>query len=320
MNEFDRSVSNTLNTELLTEKIEVIQVNVGLLCNQQCAHCHLEASPYRKEIMGWTVMESILELVGEVRPKLVDITGGAPELNSNIPRFIKELRKNDTEVQLRTNLTVLLERGMEDLPSFFQENNIKLVASMPCYLEENVCAQRGPGTYEKSIIALKTLNSQGYGIESGLTLDLVYNPGGPVLPPDQSSLEKDYKRELYDRFNIKFNNLLVITNMPLGKFLVALEEDEQADKYRKLLRNSFNPDTLPTLMCRKQISIGWNGGIYDCDFNLALGLGVHSGVPGNISEISENGLVPRKIVTGEHCFGCTAGFGSSCGGALTQLY
>ena len=318
MNEFERRVGNELDAELSTEIIEVIQVNIGLLCNQQCAHCHLEAAPDRKEIMEWTVMASILELVKEVRPKLVDITGGAPELNFNIRRFVIELRKIGTTVQLRTNLTVLLEPGMEDLPSFFRDNEVKLVASMPCYLEENVCAQRGTGIYEKSTEALNKLNSLGYGIESGLTLDLVYNPGGPVLPPDQSSLEKDYKRELDDRFGIKFNNLYVITNMPLGKFLGVLEVEGRAKEYRKLLSDSFNPDTLSGLMCKKQISIGWDGKIYDCDFNLALGLGVHSEVPGNISDFSGNGWVPRKIITGEHCFGCTAGFGSSCGGSLTQ--
>jgi radical SAM/Cys-rich protein len=318
MNEFDRNVMTALKTELQTEKIEVIQVNVGYLCNQQCAHCHLEASPYRKEIMEWTVMASILELVRELRPKLVDITGGSPELNFNIQRFISELRKNDIVVQLRTNLTAFLEPGLDTLPAFFRDNRVKLVASMPCYLEENVRVQRGPGTYEKSIEVLKKLNLLGYGIKLALTLDLVYNLGGPFLPSGQSSLEKDYKRELYDRFKIEFNNLLVITNMPLGKFLGVLEEEGRAEEYRKLLRDSFNPDNLPGLMCRSQISIGWDGQIYDCDFNLALGLGVHSEVPGNISDISRSRLVPRKIITGEHCFGCTAGFGSSCGGALIK--
>ncbi len=318
MNDFDRNVLNALNTELFAEKIEIIQVNVGYLCNQQCAHCHLEASPDREEIMEWDVMESILELVKKIHPKLVDITGGAPELNSNIQRFVKELKSLGTEVQLRTNLTALLEPGLDHLPSFFRDNRVKLVASMPCYLEENVSAQRGPGTYEKSIKALKKLNSLGYGIEPGLILDLVYNPGGPVLPPDQSSLESDYKRELYDRFGIKFNNLYIITNMVLGNFRIFLEENKQLDEYQNLLSDSFNSDTLHGLMCRSQISIGWDGNIYDCDFNLALGLGVHSDVPGNISEISDKGFVPRKIITGEHCFGCTAGFGSSCRGALTE--
>ncbi len=318
MNDFDRNVEKALNTELVSKKIEVIQVNVGLLCNQQCSHCHIEASPSRDEMMNWDVMESVLKLVKEVCPKLLDITGGSPELNRNIKRFIEELRKIDIKVQLRTNLTVLLEPGMEDLPSFFRENCVKLVASLPCYLRENVCAQRGYGTYEKSIEVLKILNSLGYGIEPGLLLDLVYNPGGPVIPPDQTSLERDYKKELHDRFGIEFNHLIVITNMPIGKFLKNLEERGQVEEYRKLLLDSFNPETLPGLMCKYQISIGWDGAISDCDFNLALGLAVHQGVPRNVSKINGEVLVPRKIITGEHCFGCTAGFGSSCGGALVQ--
>jgi radical SAM/Cys-rich protein len=219
-------------------------------------------------------------------------------------------------VQVRTNLTVLLEPGMEKMPKFYRRHKIQLVASLPCYLEENVCAQRGKGVYEKSITALKQLNTLGYGIDPDLPLNLVYNPGGPFLPPLQTSLEKDYRSELGRRFGITFTHLLTITNMPLGRFQMDLYQKGQENNYLDLLRKSFNPETLAGLMCRHQISVGWDGRLYDCDFNLALGLPVNHGAPDHIESFRVSDLNLRRIVTGEHCFGCTAGAGSSCRGAL----
>jgi radical SAM/Cys-rich protein len=247
---------------------------------------------------------------------LVDLTGGAPELNPHFRNFVLALRRGGHTVQVRTNLTVLLEPGMEDLPEFFRDQHIQLVASMPCYLEENVCAQRGKGVYEKSIAAIKRLNALGYGSNPELLLSLIYNPGGPFLPPPQSVLEEDYRRELGQRFQITFTHLLTITNMPLGRFRTDLIGKKEQESYMQLLRKSFNPRTVKGLMCCRQLSVGWDGTLYDCDFNLALGLPVNHGAPDHIMSFRPNELRTRRIVTGDHCFGCTAGAGSSCGGAL----
>lgn len=247
---------------------------------------------------------------------MVDLTGGAPEMNLHFRKFVQALRQEGHRVQVRTNLTVLLEAGLEDLAEFLREHQVQLVASLPCYLEENVQAQRGVGVYEKSIAAIKRLNALGYGFESGLALNLVYNPGGPFLPPPQKVLEEDYRRELGTRFGISFTRLLTITNMPLGRFRAELNRQNQEQDYLRLLRKSFNPHTVGGLMCRQQISIGWDGTLYDCDFNLALGLPVNHGAPDHIQSFSPPDLRMRRIVTGEHCFACTAGAGSSCGGAL----
>lgn len=261
-------------------------------------------------------MMLVLEAAKRSHCRLVDLTGGAPELNPYFSRFIKTLRQEGYQVQVRTNLTALREPGMEEMPAFFKEYQIKLVASLPCYLEENVCAQRGKGAYEKSIAAIKRLNALGYGSNPELPLNLVYNPGGPFLPPPQSVLEEDYRRELWGRFGINFTHLLTITNMPLGRFRKELNQQNQERHYRALLRKSFNPLTVEGLMCRHQINIGWEGTLYDCDFNLALELPVNHGAPDHIKSFTLEGLRERRIVTGEHCFGCTAGSGSSCMGAL----
>jgi radical SAM/Cys-rich protein len=247
---------------------------------------------------------------------LIDLTGGAPELNPSFRQFVSALRKENLQVQVRTNLTVLLEPGMEDLPEFLRNHQIHLVASLPCYLEENVRAQRGEGVYGKSIEAIRRLNALGYGIKTHLPLSLVYNPGGPFLPPPQSALEKDYRRELGQRFGITFTHLLTITNMPLGRFHSELSLQKQEENYLQLLRKSFNLQTVEGLMCRYQISVGWDGTLYDCDFNLALKLPVDHGAPDHIQRFNPAELLTRRIVTGEHCFGCTAGYGSSCSGAL----
>ena len=315
-NEFEKQIGQITGGGLHSRQIEILQINLGLQCNQQCLHCHLNASPHRTEMMEWPVMELALHAAGNSGCRLVDLTGGAPELNPNFCRFIEALRKNGHEVQVRTNLTVLLEPGMDKIPEFFREHNIRLVASLPCYLEENVSAQRGKGVYEKSIAAIRQLNTLGYGLDPKLPLNLVYNPGGPFLPPLQSALEEDYRRQLGERFGISFTQLLTITNMPLGRFRAHLSQPGAREKLPHLLRKSFNPDTLSGLMCRYQISIGWDGTLYDCDFNLALGLPVNHGAPDHIKSFRLSDLNLRRIVTGEHCYGCTAGAGSSCQGAL----
>jgi len=316
MNDFEKQIAEVSSEGLHSLKVKTLQVNVGLQCNQQCNHCHLESSPQRKEMMEWPTMELVLKAAGSVRCQLVDLTGGAPELNPSFRHFIVALRQEGLSVQVRTNLTVLLEPRMDTMPEFLRDHEVQLVASMPCYLEENVRAQRGTGVYEKSIQAIKRLNGLGYGYESSLPLNLVYNPGGPFLPPPQPALEEDYRRELDKRFGITFTRLLTITNMPLGRFRKELNRQNQEQSYFELLRKSFNPLTLRGLMCRHQITVGWDGTLYDCDFNAALGLAVNHGAPDHIRSFKAEDLCTRRIVTGEHCFGCTAGSGSSCGGAL----
>ena len=316
MNAFEKSIAAMGEDGLYSHGLEIVQVNVGVKCNQRCGHCHLEASPERREMMSWPIMEKVLGAAEEARPHLVDLTGGAPELNPHFRPFVTALRKQGHSVQVRTNLTVLFEPGMEDLPRFPREHWVRLVASLPCYLQENVCAQRGEGAYQKSIEAIKTLNRLGYGSRPELSLNLVYNPGGPFLPPPQTALEEDYRRELGSRFGIAFTRLLTITNVPLGRFRNELQRQKQESEYLRLLRDSFNPLTVPGLMCRHQVSVGWEGTLYDCDFNLALGLPVDHGAPDHIRSFDPQELKSRRIVTGEHCFACSAGAGSSCGGAL----
>lgn len=316
MNDFEKQAAGVSSDGLHSLKIETFQVNLGLQCNQQCNHCHLDASPRRREAMNWPTMKLVLEAAKGVGVQLVDLTGGAPELNPYFLRFVAALRHEGYRVQVRTNLTALLEPGLEEMPEFFRDYLIQLVASMPCYLEENVQAQRGMGVYAKSIEVIERLNSLGYGWKSDLTLNLVYNPGGPFLPPPQSTLEEDYRRELGQRFGITFTRLLTITNMPLGRFWMELVRQNQEKNYLSLLRGSFNPQTVEGLMCRRQISVAWDGTLYDCDFNLALGLQVNHGAPDHIRSFKPEALWVRRIVTGEHCFGCTAGSGSSCSGAL----
>ncbi len=244
MNDFEKRIADVSNAGLHSLKVKTLQVNVGLRCNQQCHHCHLEASPQRKEMMGWQTMEMVLEAARSLRCELIDLTGGAPELNPSFRRFIAALRQESLSVQVRTNLTVLLEPDMNTLPEFLRDHRVQIVASMPCYLEENVRAQRGIGVYEKSVEAIKRLNGLGYGYDSLLPLNLVYNPGGPFLPSPQSSLEEDYRRELGNRFGIRFTHLLTITNMPLGRFRKELSRLNEEDNYLELLRRSFNPLTV----------------------------------------------------------------------------
>ncbi len=318
MNQFEKIACEDNQEGLHAEGIETIQVNVGLRCNQSCAHCHLSASSNNNQLMDWPTMEKVLRIAGINRPETVDITGGAPELNPDLKKFIDRLKRLGVQCQVRTNLTALMEPGLEELAGFFKDQRVKLVGSLPCYLMENVRAQRGEGVYERSIESLRRLNALGYGNDPDLQLDLVYNPGGAFLPGDQGDLETAYKEELFSRFGITFNRLLTITNMPLGRFEEKLKENGRYDKYLKLLSDSFNPGTVHGLMCRYQISIGWDGTLYDCDFNLALGMVMNHGAPDHIDGWDLGRIVNRRIVTGMHCFGCTAGRGSSCSGALAE--
>ncbi len=316
MNEFDTRIQKDCGLDLYASEIQKIQVNLGLKCNQSCRHCHLDCGPKREEMMDWETMTAVIETARIVQPEMMDITGGSPEIHPLFKKFVKALRNDGHNVQVRTNLTALLEPGLEDIPEFLKENKVHLVASMPCYLEENVNAQRGNGVYGKSIKMLQKLNSLGYGMQPEFPLYLVYNPGGPSLPPDQAQLEGDYKRELFNRFGIHFTHLYTITNMPIGRFWEGLKQEKKNDEYMQLLLGGFNCQTVGELMCRHQICVGWDGTLYDCDFNIALGLPVRKELPKNIKDFTLEPLSNRKIVTGRHCFGCTAGFGSSCGGAL----
>jgi radical SAM/Cys-rich protein len=308
-NAFDEAVGGELRGTTMT----TVQVNIGLTCNLACHHCHVESSPKRTEQMSRATMEQVLSTAARIGATMLDITGGAPEMNPNFRWFMAQARERGLTVMVRTNLTILLEDGYTDLPDFFRTHRAHLVASMPCYLEQNVDKQRGRRVYAGSIEAIHRLNSIGYGIRDELPLDLVYNPLGPSLPPDPAKLETDYRRELRERFGLSFTRLVTITNMPVGRFLHDLKRDGKADQYAQLLRDSFNNDTVEELMCRHQLHISHDGTLYDCDFNYALGLSC-----GHLSDFDPAAHVHRRIVTGEHCFGCTAGRGSSCGGALVS--
>lgn len=316
MNRFDQLVRQVQGEPLRSGDAVTIQANLGLRCNLRCRHCHVEASPERGEMMVWPVMEAVLRLALALPAGLVDLTGGAPELNPDFRRFVTALRTAGRPVQVRTNLTVFDEPGQADTPEFLMRNRVRLVASLPCYLDENVNAQRGPGVYSRSIAALRRLNSLGYGCREELPLNLVYNPGGAFLPPDQAGLEADYRLAMRTRHGVEFTRLLSITNMPAGRFLQELSVQGKAGRYQSLLQDSFNPQTLDGLMCRSQICVAWDGALADCDFNLAFGLGLTAALPSKIDELDPAMLHGRPIVTGEHCFACTAGCGSSCRGAL----
>jgi radical SAM/Cys-rich protein len=269
-------------------------------------------------MMDWDTMEVVVDIANQTKPELVDITGGSPELNPLLHRFVSVLRADGHDVQVRTNLTVMFEPRMEEMVEFYRSARIKLVASLPCYTKVNVDSQRGQGVYDKSIEALKRLNAAGYGSDPNLKLDLVYNPGGAVLPSEQSSLESDYRENLHKDHGIVFNNLRTITNMPIGRFQRLLQGNKEYEQYNRLLRESFNPETLDGLMCRHQIEVAWDGLLYDCDFNLALHAPIGNGVSERPKDFDVDKYSKRRIVTGDYCFGCTAGYGSSCGGALVS--
>lgn len=303
--------------ELRRREVTTLQLNVGKLCNQACHHCHVEAGPKRTEIMPARVAERVLTLLAAtLEIQTVDITGGAPELNENFRLLVSESRRMQKQVIDRCNLTVLFEPGLETLAEFLAANHVEITASLPCYTESNVDQQRGKGAFEKSIRALRMLNTIGYGKPgSRLALNLVYNPLGASLPPPQEKLEADYKSHLRESFGIEFNRLFTITNMPIKRFADMLVREGKHESYMGLLANHFNPATVEHVMCRDLVSIGWDGKIYDCDFNQMLDLETPGGK--NIWEIdSFSELANSRIATDSHCFGCTAGAGSSCGGSL----
>ena len=293
-----------------------LQINVGRLCNQACNHCHVDAGPKRTEIMTWETMQAIIDWAARARIANVDITGGAPEINPNFRRLVDAFIDIGARVTSRCNLTVLLEPGQEDLAMWYAGRHVRLVCSLPCYSRNNVDAQRGKGVFNKSIVALRRLNAQGYGRGDMLVLDLVYNPGSAILPPPQETLEQDYKQRLLDDFGIRFNKLLTLTNLPINRFAHYLDLSGQRETYQKLLVDNFNPNTVADLMCRHLLSVDWLGRVYDCDFNQMLDLPLAARRHRYLWQIDADALVDNAISVGNHCFGCTAGNGSSCGGAL----
>ena len=296
-------------------KLDTLQVNLGYLCNLSCAHCHVNAGPTRTELMDEQTIEQVLALLSGAGIHTLDLTGGAPELNPRFRYLVSAARALGVRVIDRCNLTVLFEPGQEDLAEFLAAEQVEITASLPCYLEENVQEQRGKGVYQDSIRALRHLNRLGYGDE--LPLNLVYNPVGLALPPPQAALEADYRRELSQRFDINFSQLFTITNMPISRFGAVLLAQGQYVEYMGLLRDNFSADNLETLMCRSLVSIDWQGYVYDCDFNQMLELPVLASDRRHIADLlAEVDMEGAAVATGEHCYGCTAGQGSSCGGAL----
>ncbi|HEX4807302.1 MAG TPA: arsenosugar biosynthesis radical SAM (seleno)protein ArsS [Bryobacteraceae bacterium] len=305
---------------LRRDRVTTLQIDTGKLCNQACQHCHVDAGPKRTEIMSEEIAERVLSLLSaSATIATVDITGGAPELNPNFRRLVQRSRELDHTVIDRCNLTVLFEPGMESLADFLVTHQVEITASLPCYTAENVDAQRGRGVFDKSIRALQHLNSLGYGMPgSELKLNLVYNPLGASLPPDQSRLETDYKRQLREQFSIEFHQLFTLTNMPIKRFADFLDRSGKRTDYMRLLTEHFNAATVCGLMCRSLVSVGWDGVLYDCDFNQMLEIGMN-GLRSTVWDLqSFDDLSGQHIATASHCFGCTAGAGSSCGGALQK--
>lgn len=298
--------------------ITVFQINVGKLCNQTCRHCHVDAGPDRTESMSRETAELCIQALAKTDIPTVDITGGAPELNPNFRWLVEQSRALGRQVMDRCNLSVLLLPSQADLAEFLAANRVEIIASLPYYRASQTNAQRGDGVFEKSVDGLRILNALGYGQEgTGLTLNLVYNPVGAFLPPKQEAIESTFRKELRNRHDIEFNHLYTITNMPISRFLEFLIESGNYEGYMERLANAFNPAAAAGVMCRYTISVGWDGTLYDCDFNQMLDLPVNHGAPSHIRDFDPAQLHQRQIVTRNHCYGCTAGAGSSCGGAVT---
>ena len=300
-------------------KTEVLQVNVGKVCNLTCVHCHVNAGPKRKEIMSRATIDRVVDWFAKTDIPKIDITGGAPEMIPDFKYLIERVKalKPQRHVIDRCNLTILLQPGYEDYAEFMFRHEVEIIASMPCYSAENVNAQRGEGVFDDSIKAMQLLNSLGYGIDPRLPLHLVYNPNGAFLPPLQSELEADYKRELKQHFGIVFNKLYTITNLPIARFASYLKNNNKLDEYMELLIENFNVATIDGLMCRNTISVGWRGEVFDCDFNQMLHMQWRDDErPLWLWQVDPEQVENRPVMTGDHCFGCTAGAGSSCGGAL----
>ncbi len=309
-----------LNFDVLRRRaLEVLQVNMGRYCNLACVHCHVESGPTRKEMMSRARVDAVLRFLQSTQIATLDITGGAPELHPNFDYLVESAREFGRHVMDRCNLTVIFEPGKDYLPEFFRRHQVELVCSLPCYSVENVDKQRGKGTFDASIRALKILNGQGYGHPgSSLLLNLVYNPVGPHLPPAQAELEADYKRILKEQFGIVFHHLFCLTNMPITRYATHLKLRGELGGYLNLLEQNFNAATLDQVMCRNLISVGWNGSVYDCDFNQMLDLPLRDVDGGrlDIASLTLDQLRERAITVADHCYACTAGSGSSCGGAL----
>ncbi len=304
---------------LYRKPLEILQVNLGYRCNQSCLHCHVNAGPSRKESMNWEIVQQVIELLRASRVHTLDLTGGAPELNPHFRYLVETARRMNVRVIDRCNLTILEVAGQETLAEFLAAQRVEIVASMPCYLQENVDAQRGEGVFAASIRGLQRLNALGYGLEgTGLILNLVFNPQGPSLPPPQAALEADYKAHVKEHYGIQFNQLYTLTNMPIQRFGSMLISKGQFHDYMKLLKSAHREENLDTVMCRNLLSVAWNGEVYDCDFNQMLGIPLRlRGRPRvHIKDLLHVDLNGNPISVADHCYGCTAGQGSSCGGAL----
>ena len=300
------------------EPIDTLQINIGYKCNQACKHCHVNSSPSRTEMMSDEIIDLIPKIISKYQIKNLDITGGAPELHPKFKKLILSLRNLEVNIIDRCNLTIFFEEGFQDLPSFLAENKVTITASLPCYEKDNVERQRGFGVFDKSIKAIKILNNLGYGkTNQKLQLNLVYNPINPTLPPPQEKLEIDYKKTLYEKYKITFNKLYTITNMPINRYADFLKMNNELEQYFDLLTKNFNANNLKNLMCKKTISVDWEGQIYDCDFNQQLKLKSEKG-PRNLFELlNYSSEFNYEIAANKHCFACTAGSGSSCGGSLS---
>lgn len=301
------------------DKLETLQVNLGYLCNQQCVHCHVDAGPKRTEIMKRKTVEQLVDFLRVSNIKKLDLTGGAPEMNPHFRFLVSEAHKLGVQVVDRCNLTILSEPGYENLAQFFADHQVEVVASLPCYLEENVDKQRGKGTFDASLIGLKKLNDVGYGqADTKLQLNLMYNPQGPSLPPSQVELEAAYREHLKNSYDIVFSHLFTLTNMPIQRFGSMLISKGQFEDYMQLLRDNFKQENLDSVMCRSLISVDWQGYVYDCDFNQMLNLPapLNKQAKPHIGELMDLTFEGKEIIIKDHCYGCTAGQGSSCGGAL----
>ena len=315
---FKEKVKNSNFQQVRPTGLEILQINVGYMCNQVCSHCHVDAGPDRKEIMTQETMEQILQVLRNSKINTVDLTGGAPEMHPQFRWFVEEIRKTEVEeIIVRSNLTIILaNKKYNDLPEFFSEHKIHVISSLPFYKRNKTDRQRGDGVFDSSIKALQMLNAVGFGLpNSELQLDLVYNPSGAFLPGDQKALELDFKKALAEDFNIKFNLLFTITNLPISRFLDYLIASENYEEYMHALVDAFNPSTVGNVMCTNTISVSWEGFLFDCDFNQMLDLKVDSTIA-HISEFNSTVLDDRNIRLSQHCYGCTAGAGSSCQGSI----
>lgn len=318
--DFREALTNTDPRFLRFDQLQTLQVNLGNRCNQSCAHCHVQAGPRGEKIMPKAIMHKIIDFLWNHPGLCIDITGGCPELNPDFRFFVEGVCESASPFMVRTNLTVFFEPGLGWVPEWYRDHQVVIIGSLPCYTEQNVDKQRGPGAFEKSIEAIRWLNRLGYGREEGLEFNLVYNPGGDFLPGPQQQLEADYKRELNDKYGVWFNKLFTMTNAPIGRFRRYLESNGRLKQYMRLLTESFNPNAAENIMCRNLVSVDYRGVLYNCDFNQALGLPIID-TEGNtvtveqLDDVLSEGI---EITTGEHCFCCTAGSGSSCTGSLVK--